>query len=69
MKPSLKRVLVYLVFAIAFFCIFLLLSKVFNLGYPFPKLLILSILVSAAVFLKTNYSGESLRSRIEFKIQ
>jgi hypothetical protein len=33
MKTSLKKVLVYLVFAIAFFCVFLLLSKAFNLGY------------------------------------
>jgi hypothetical protein len=56
MKASLKKILVYLTFAIAFFFIFLLLSKVFNLDYSLSKLLMLSALVAIAVFLKDELS-------------
>lgn len=56
MKLPLKKVLVYLFFAIAFFCIFLLLSKIFNLGYSWRRILMLSALVAIVVFLKDELS-------------
>jgi hypothetical protein len=64
MKALFKKVLVYLVFAIAFFCIFLLLSKIFSLGYSWPRILILSILVAVAVFLKDELSKRIFKKKM-----
>jgi hypothetical protein len=63
MNVLLKKVLAYLIFAIAFFFIFLLLSKVFNLGYSLPKLLMLSTLIAVAVFLKDELSKRISKKR------